>query len=281
MVIVNPSKEKFDIVILAGQSNADGTGIGTSSVPFVPREDILMMKNEFLWGAATHPDGYDYVVIDADEKAHIAMATEGYDGKNFRGCFALEFARLYADNYLEKDRKVLIINTAVGGTGFFCKHWGEGEILLNRLVDMVKSALSMNEENRVVAFLWHQGEHEVNDGSGLKDNEVDATAKYEYCKGKTGTVLKTVRDNFGKDIPFIAGEFCNQWAKDYPIQVEAVYNSIKDLCNEKGKADFVKASDLKSNDEVVGNGDTIHFSKESLRILGQRYFEAFKNIIEK
>lgn len=281
MVIVNQSKEKLDILILAGQSNAEGTGKGKSSEPWVPREDILMMKNEFLWGAAKHPDGYDYVVIDADDKCHIDMANERYGEKGFIGCFALNFAKLYADKYLEKDRKVLIINTAVGGTGFYAHHWGEGEVLLNRLIDMVKSALNMNQENKVVGFLWHQGEHEVNDGSGLKDNEVDPKAKYDYCKEKTGAVLKTVRDNFGCDIPFIAGEFCNQWAKNYPIQRDAFYKAIKDLCAEKGRAEFVRASDLKSNDEVLGDGDTIHFSKESLRILGQRYFDAYKNIIEK
>lgn len=281
MEIINSSKRKLDIIILAGQSNAEGTGSGKSKVPFIPREDILMLKNEFLWGAAKHPDGYDYVVIKADKLAHISMATERYNGETFCGCFALEFARLYADKYLEEDRQLLIVNTAVGGTGFFAHHWGEGEVLFKRMMDMVKSALEMNEENRVVAFLWHQGEHEVNNESDLKDSEVNPKEKYEFFKSKTGYLVKAVRENFGQDIPFISGEFCNQWAKDFPIQINAVYNASKDLCNEIGRAGFVKASDLTSNDEENKNGDTIHFSKESLRILGQRYFDAFENIINK
>ncbi len=278
MVIVNPSKEKLDIVILAGQSNAEGTGKGKSSEPWIPSEDILMMKNEFLWGAAVHPDGYDYATVDADKYGHIDMANERYGENCFIGCFALNFAKLYAEKYLEKDRKVLIINTAVGGTGFFAHHWGEGEILYNRMLDMVKSALSMNEENRVVAFLWHQGEHEVQEQD---DTRANFNEKYEYYKNKVRPLINVVRENFGKNIPFISGEFVNHWAKDFPIQREAVYKASIDLGNEMGNCGFVKASDLKSNDEEVGNGDTIHFSKESLRILGQRYFEVFKNIIEK
>ena len=282
MIIINPNKKKVDIIILAGQSNAEGTGIGKSSVPWIPREDILTLKNEFLWSAGKHPDGYEYVVVDADEKAHIEVATERYDGEFNRGCFALEFAKLYADKYLEKDRQLLIVFAPVGGTGFFAKHWGEGEILYNRMLDMVSSALKMNEENRVVAFLWHQGEHEVDDGEiRFTPEENKPEGKYKYYKNKVACVFNAVRDNFGKEIPIISGEFCNHWAKDHSSQVNAIYKAQIDLFNDMGYGGFVKASDLKSNDEEVGNGDYIHFCKESLRILGQRYFEAYENIIKK
>ena len=41
------------------------------------------------------------------------------------------------------------------------------------------------------------------------------------------------------------------------------------------KAAFVETADLPSNNQKTGNGDDIHFCRESLHVLGQRYFEKF------
>ena len=45
-----------------------------------------------------------------------------------------------------------------------------------------------------------------------------------------------------------------------------------------GNAGFVETSDLLSNNQKTQNNDDIHFCRESLHILGHRYYDAFEKI---
>jgi hypothetical protein len=40
----------------------------------------------------------------------------------------------------------------------------------------------------------------------------------------------------------------------------------------------VESDGLQSNDQALGTGDTIHFSRRAIYELGKRYFEAFTDI---
>ena len=55
----------------------------------------------------------------------------------------------------------------------------------------------------------------------------------------------------------------------------------QEVVREAGDSAFVQTSDLLSNNQKIQNGDDIHFCREALYILGQRYFEAFKEIFLK
>ena len=41
---------------------------------------------------------------------------------------------------------------------------------------------------------------------------------------------------------------------------------------------YIETSDLRSNDQKTGDGDTIHFCREDLQELGYRYFDAYMNL---
>ena len=45
--------ERFDIIIQAGQSNADGTGFGPTADPWVPTEDVWYLNGDFTVTLAT------------------------------------------------------------------------------------------------------------------------------------------------------------------------------------------------------------------------------------
>ena len=78
--------------------------------------------------------------------------------------FALTFAEEYVKaGYLQKGRKVLIIRTAVGATCFYKKDWGVGGRLYVKLMEILDYALKLNKNNKIVAFLWHQGESDALD----------------------------------------------------------------------------------------------------------------------
>ena len=148
--------EKLDVIVLAGQSNAEDNGKGDAS-DYIPDNRILMMNDDSSPHFVKTGDKSRLVLnYPAHSIVSVAEEPQNQDGK--RGNLCLSFARCYAEKFLKPDRKILIVNGTVGGTGFARGEWGKHNILYVRLVNMVKKALEFNSENRIAAFLWHQGE---------------------------------------------------------------------------------------------------------------------------
>lgn len=208
----------------------------------------------------------DYYIEDADER------TDGQDGKY--AVLALPFSKRYLENDLASDRDILIVHAAVGGTGFAKNHWGVNDILFKRMVDMTKSALSMNPENRVKVLLWHQGEHDA-----YERNDLALNKKEEEHFENLDCFLKKFRDLFGADVPFICGGFTKSWYEKYPEQNAAIIRAIQRVCDKNGNTAFVsETQDLSTNADVTGSDDYVHFSRQSIDILGKRYYAAYKNM---
>lgn len=231
----------YDIFIQAGQSNAEGYGVGPVTHEYVPKDDILYLLP-------------DLSVVRADERT-------GDDGKI--GDFSLLFADAYKQaGLLQPDRKLLIVRAAVGGTGFHTRRWGLKDDLYLKMLEMTDKAL-IEPGSRIAGLLWHQGECDAFEGAPAD----------EYDKNLTAFV-RSVRARYGQ-MPFIAGDFVNEW-KTANIGICApIVDVIRRVVDRNGPAAFVETSDLKSNNLQTGNGDTIHFCRESLHILGRRYFDAY------
>ena len=273
MELSNYKNEKYDIIVLAGQSNAEGYGIGGSVPPWQEDERIDLMTGAVQAEVVQTAYGNDYLSLQVGDEYTIERANERVvDGKKI-SFLALPFARAYANEYLEKGRKLLIIQTAVGGTGFAKHHWGEGDLLCERMLKMVKEALSLNEENKVVAVLWHQGEHDAFENAEWDDEK----RHLEHIKNLT-RFIQIVRENFG-GVAFVCAGFTKAWVEQYPEQNQAVLSAIKTVCEQVGNASFIeKTDDLSTNDDLMKNGDYVHFSRDSIEILGERYFNAYKNL---
>ena len=242
------TKFKFDVVIQAGQSNAQGCGLGDVDSPYVPSDDVWQMNNELS----------------------ITAAAEEVEGGCAVGNFALPFAARYvADNKLATGRKLLILKSAVGGTGFLDNRWGMRDDLYLKMIEMIAASLALNTENRLVAFLWHQGE-----------SDAAYEASYDGHYVNLMTLAESVRDGFGrKDLPFIAGDFVHHWKNENSAACEPVVRAIKDVCADIGRAAFIETAGLQSNLQKLGYGDdNIHFSREALYILGAEYFRAYCKI---
>ena len=134
---------------------------------------------------------------------------------------------------------------------------------------MIKQALALNPENRVVVFLWHLGETDAM-------NKVSRETHYTNLK----RLVDSVRFNFAcPTLPFIAADFVPEW-KEQNIEISGpVTAAIRDICRDLQPAAFVETDGLHSNNQDTGNNDPIHFSRESLNALGKRYFDAFKNLM--
>ena len=266
---MNISNEKLDIIIQGGQSNAEGCGFGEVSVEYTPDADILYMnapKSVNVLYAGTPEE--KLVIEYSDEPFSYSVADNHMNGELLRGDFALSFAKKYKESgMLASGRKLLIIRAAIGGTGFYKHHWGKNDFVYLKMIEMIKEALSQNADNRVVAFLWHQGEHDA--------FEENAPAVF---KESLSYLLSEVRKICGGIVPFVTADFVNEWKSQNIEKCEPIVAAIREVVADAKNAAFVETSDLPSNNQKNGGGDGIHFCRESLRILGERYFEAYKKI---
>ena len=94
-------------------------------------------------------------------------------------------------------------------------------------------------------------------------------------------MISDVRAEFGNDIPVICAKFSKVWAEDYKEKCEAIYRATERVCEKIGNAVVLETYDLSNNHEVIGNEDTVHFSRPALQILGERYYKAYKQIVNK
>ena len=272
-MIKNFITDKLDIIILAGQSNASGCGLGETETPWVKDERILKFSEKYSADVAQTEYGNEYLDIKIIDEQTVSVADERNDGKGQKiSGFDLAFAKEYANKYLEKDRKLLIVDTSIGGTGFSKKHWGVGDLLYERMFRLTDLALSMNNENRIVAVLWHQGEHDTFENAQFNYEE-----RFEFYKSKFGAFMQGLRAKYGEQ-PFICAGFTSVWVGNYPEQCKAVLTACKEVLSNYSKTAMVNTEDLKNNDAAIGNKDIVHFSKDACYKLGRRYFKAFEEI---
>ena len=126
------TKEKFDVIIQAGQSNSEGYGFGPTDEPYQPSDRVWYLEPNMT----------------------VSVATEKVTGNGIQSNFGLSFAREYMKSgRLAEGRNILIIRAAVGGTGFLDNRWKLTDDLYIKMMEMIDTALSLNPENRLVALL--------------------------------------------------------------------------------------------------------------------------------
>lgn len=253
--------DKYDIIIEAGQSNAIGCGKGKVTEEYAPIEKIMYLVTDAeeytdesgKWGIR-YPTGKMELVI-GDDHTRGAVPI---------GDLGLSFAQEYLKaGLLAPDRKLLIVRAGVGGTGFVTHFWDESGICYRQLLSLTDYAVSLSPENQIVGLLWHQGENEAFEGN-----------KPETYYQQLKFLIDSVKDRYQlTELPFVCGGFSKEWADKYRESCDAILAVIRKIGAEYGA--YIETEDLKSNNQDHGDGDDIHFCRESLHILGKRYFEAY------
>ena len=253
---MNYGDEKYDIILLAGQSNAQGSGVGDCDEEYEKDEQIHRMVGERRIE--------DNWIVDFP----FAISIEMPDSHG-RDDFSLSFAHEYKKaGLLKEGRKILIVHTALGGTSFSGGHWKVGDYLYKRMMYMLDCALNMNPENRLVALLWHQGE------SDALNNNVGE----EYNRQLTEFFTAVSKKYDGEALPIITGDFVQNWIPRHKVECDLIREQIR-IVTEKFGGVFVNTEGLESNHEAgTRPDDHIHFSRNALHLLGKRYFEAFRKV---
>lgn len=243
------SKENFDIFIQAGQSNSEGYGVGDVEEPYVKNDQVWYMNEDFT----------------------LSCAVENVVGNEIQSNFALSFAREYIKSGLLKDgRKLLILRAAEGGTGFLDCRWRTTDDLYLRMIDMAHTALALNERNRILGLLWHQGETDA-------QLEASYEVHYNHLLGMVQSVRKSLNL---PNLPFICGDFVYHWRNENIGVCRPVIDAIRAVSKDCGHGYFVETEGLLSNWQELqrytyGGADSIHFSRKSIYDLGERYFKAY------
>ena len=266
----------YDIIILAGQSNAEGIGAGDEAMAFQENERIMELCDLQPLAFVPGPDGKD--VLSVKKPWDLCLRTAREVGSPIvHASFGLYFAEEYVRRgYLAEGRKVLLIRSGVGGTGFSRPEWGKGNVLEERLYDMIDHALKQ-ADSKIVAFLWHQGEHDAFENAQFTPDERQA-----YYREKLGDFLARTRARYDiAKVPFIAGEFVHEWWDQNVESCNAILRATRDVCEADGYAGVASSFGLQSNNERHGNKDVIHFCRYACKELALRYFDIFENILKK
>lgn len=180
-----------------------------------------------------------------------AIFGEFHSGVGLSASFADRFAREFGTG-------IGLIPCADGGTRI--KQWKPGEILFDHAVMMTKLAMRTSE---FAGILWHQGE----------TDSIDFDAA-EYKKDLIETLTSMRSDLGAENLPIVIGEISEKIdVSKKPRALHEVNLVLHEVAN------VLPLCGIASSEGLGLKSDGIHFSSASCRILGERYFEVYKNII--
>lgn len=265
----------MDVIILAGQSNAEGCGRGEAAEPYRPTEDVWYYSSPFVGEIVTPADGVEFQVITYPCEPFFEIAAER-DIEGTVSDFSLSFAREYIRaGLLKSGRRLVIVRAGVGGTGFAKGFWKPGGVCFLRLREMIER-LKETGDCRFVAFLWHQGEHDAFENPSWSER----LREKEYGRNLR-MVIAAVRAQCGNArLPVIAGEFCAHWAAQNRAVCLPVLIATKKTLRAEGFGRVVSSEGLLSNSQSGAvPTDPIHFCRQALYELGKRYYVAYRALV--
>jgi hypothetical protein len=288
----------YDIVIVAGQSNAVGVGCGPYTDVSKDYDDRIDM---------VYPGGD---VWSAEEPLEHAPANGGAAGKGF----AMTFARLYAAK-LQSNRKALLVPVALGGTSIL--QWDDqvdssldfhtptnggdprgrdSRELIDTLTRQTRIALrtgGFGSQNRIVALLWHQGETDMLFMSLTNDPIHRAMPDVATYGHKFVELVQLVRKNFpNQSFPIVAGELGRFFEPSFPgangltafnSQLAKSARGLKNVAvvSSQNLGNGIDAHCAFWPIEGMPQGDPVHFNAASQVEFGKRYYATFRGMLSR
>ncbi len=249
--LVEIDTPKFDIILIAGQSNTlNGIGLDPSidSVSY----GVLQLGR---W------DGNDLNIIEATEPLDHPDKRIGKVG------FGLTFAKLYKDSCLKTGRQVLLVPCGKGSTGFYSRDWNKGDVYYNDAILRVNHIIHNYPGSELKVVLWQQGEHDV------------LNVDFEH---QLDSMIVNLRQDIYKwsgNKLFIAGGMVPYWVNQFPSRT-AHQARIKQVTQRVPYTAYVDPTFPFVIGKPDDTSDEIHYNAEGLRELGKRYFAAYMKLMK-
>jgi hypothetical protein len=249
---------EYEVWPIIGQSNAtdSGTAAGYDEALDGPVEGVY----EFSRGTTK---SNQTVAPSGQIMKHQLPSQNGniLDGISFDRHFAA--ARRKAN---PKIKKLVIINRAVGGSGFSNNHWNQGNTTYTDFVDDINSFLGKYPEYHMPGIIWHQGEQDALGGT------TEAAHQTNLTNMETG--FSQDISGYSDDTIFIAGTLSEDWITQADATRRPVDDAIRNVSAYITNSSFI---DLSDQNGVVT--DEIHFDTPAKRIMGQRYAKEAQKVL--
>ena len=226
--------------LMIGQSNMAGRGDFGEVEPIVNKNCFMLRMGR--WQPMSEPINVDRDVLNIRFHSGISLGAS----------FADEMSKYLCG-------KVVLIPCADGGTRI--EQWQPGEVLFDHAVMMTKLAMRTSNFGGII---WHQGESNCRDFDAAKYRELFLNT------------INGLRHELGaEDLPLVIGEISDKIGEEWNIsdkvpQMNALLHSLAD---ELPMCGIVPVCDL------ALKNDHLHFNSASLRVLGRRYFEKARDIM--
>ena len=297
----------YDLVLLAGQSNAVGRGL-TGTYAFTPSQVAAEPRvyetvrtydsaSDPLWIYLT-PDTFQ--ILQASEP--LMNDTNLADVAGRIG-FAYSFSLLLASQESDPARCVLIIPAARSGTSVLAwnlvnrQYAGDLSFFYLDMISRTNLALSLLPNSRVAAFLWLQGEADsltiASIDTPTPDRLVSLMPDVATFQTQLSTVMAQMRTDIGC-VPAMLGDlspsFISNFSTDSAVEANAekvkgqIQTAIQAVANADRckKMTVVRSAGLLTNAQQVATTavypDYTHFSATAQVILSHRFFNAYKAI---
>jgi len=237
---LNENTNTMTSFLMIGQSNMAGRG-DFGEVERIDNADCYMLRMG-RWQKMSEPINPDRAIFDV----------EFHSGINLCASFADRYAKHFR-------KKIGLIPCADGGTRIL--QWQPGGLLFDHAVLMTRLAMRTSNFGGI---LWHQGESDCND-----DN-------FSLYKERAIRMITEIRRELhAEDLPFIFGELSEDISQrwnlgDYPVRMNSIFREIQ---SEIPNCRLVSSKGLSLKP------DGLHFNSTSLREFGNRYFDAYLELV--
>ena len=249
-VVVEAPKD-MKLVLCIGQSNMAGRGKMTDSDKEIV-EGAYKLNRDDKWVKAKAPYHFD--------RTYAAVGPVD------------EFVKLYLKEH--PGETVGVVPCAVGGSAMAT--WQDDQTgrrgeNLRRALERAKIA---GANGKFIAVLWHQGETDAAKYGG--------EALMKTYPGRVKAMMERIRSELGDDqLPLVVGEIGRWWRRDgknedgtprYVDHAARINPCLAKVTEILPRSALVSSEGLK-------NQDAHHFNREGQRVLGARYYEAWKKLL--
>lgn len=261
---INEQTGNIDYINREGNTDYNATGYNITVTKKCSNKEVHVFvmggqSNMVGWGSYDGLGDYSADVLQLTQDDILTRATSPLSNlDNQSDGMALTIT--FCNEYLASNPNVtlLLVQCAKGGTSFQNNEWGVGNTYYDIMKARTTKAMQSMSNTVLKGLHWHQGEFD--DGNAVYETELDAQMN-DY---------RSFCSQYTNDLPIILGQLAPSFVSTPSRQT--IQDIITDTPNRLINTAIALSTDLTTFDNT-------HFDSASLRMLGERYYEQYNNVI--